>query len=233
VRLGHQRFPLGFVARHPRALVEAALKCDSRFAHERLDGLRGVEIGGAAPQGFGLDTINVDRADSDFYRREQEEVVGWAMPVDVRADGDALPFADDAHDFVLASHVIEHMPDPIAALDEWCRVAARYVFLVVPHRDRTFDRGRPLTPVQELVDRHVRGFRSDEDRHWSVWTCESFLELCAHVGVPVLEFQDPDDVGRNGFAVLLDASGATAPPGPRTRRPTPPRWRRPIILGAG
>ena len=35
------------------------------------------------------------------------------------------------------------------------------------------------------------------------------------------------------FAVLQDASGATAPPGPRTRRPTPPRWRRPIILGAG
>src|SRR4051794_4953128 len=97
-RIGHQRYPLGFVARHPRALLEAALKRDSRFAHERLDGLRGVEIGAAAPQSFGLNTINVDRPGSDFYRDEQERACGWAAPVDVEAHGDALPFADDAFD---------------------------------------------------------------------------------------------------------------------------------------
>ena len=229
--LGHQRYPLSFALRHPRALLEAATKRDSRFAHERLDGLRGVEIGAAAPQNFRLDTINVDREDSAFYREAQARVTGWAVPVDVVAPGHQLPFDDDAFEFVLASHVIEHIPDPISALHEWVRVASRYVFLIVPHRDRTFDRDRPLTPLADLVTRHEEQFESGEDRHWSVWNCETFLELCAHLELAVLEYQDPDDMGRNGFAVLIDASGRTAAPGPRLRRATPARWRRPIVWG--
>jgi SAM-dependent methyltransferase len=158
--------------------------------------------------------------------------VGWAAPVDVVAEGDRLPFGEDEFDFLLASHVIEHMPDPIKALREWVRVASTYVFLVVPHRERTFDRDRPLTRLSELVERHEQGFESSEDQHWSVWSCETFLELCGHVGLPVLEYQDPDDIGRNGFAVLLDSSGSVEPPGPLVRRPALPSWRRPIILGS-
>jgi SAM-dependent methyltransferase len=181
---------------------------DSALAHRWLDGLKGVEIGGAAHNAFHLDTLNVDRTrDMDtVYKREELECAGVAMAVDVVAEGDDLPFPDEAFDFVLASHVLEHLPDPIRALQEWRRVARRYVFVVLPHRDRTFDRDRPVTPVDELLRRHDRGLRSDEDRHWTVWTCESFLELCERLGLEVLEHQDPDDKQGNGFAVVLDAS---------------------------
>jgi SAM-dependent methyltransferase len=181
---------------------------DSALAHRWLDGLKGVEIGGAAHNAFHLDTLNVDRTrDMDtVYKREELECAGVAMVVDVVAEGDDLPFPDEAFDFVLASHVLEHLPDPIRALQEWRRVARRYVFVVLPHRDRTFDRDRQVTPVDELLRRHQQGLRSDEDRHWTVWTCESFLELCDRLGVEVLEHQDPDDKQGNGFAVVLDAS---------------------------
>jgi hypothetical protein len=84
------------------------------------------------------------------------------------------------------------------------------VFLVLPHRDRTFDRDRPLTPAAELLERHRTGFDSDEDRHWSVWTCESFLELCAAAELPVLDSRDPDDKTGNGFMVVLDAAARGA-----------------------
>jgi len=182
---------------------------DSALAHRWLDGLKGVEIGGAAHNAFHLDTLNVDRTrDMDtVYKREELECAGVAMAVDVVAEGDDLPFPDEAFDFVLASHVLEHLPDPILALQEWRRVARRYVFVVLPHRDRTFDRDRPVTPVDELLRRHEHGLRSDEDRHWTVWTCETFLELCERLGVEVLEHQDPDDKQGNGFAVVLDARG--------------------------
>jgi hypothetical protein len=33
---------------------------ESDIAHQYLDGLKGIEIGGAAHNPFGLDTINVD-----------------------------------------------------------------------------------------------------------------------------------------------------------------------------
>jgi hypothetical protein len=78
--------------------------------------------------------------------------------------------------------------------------------VVVPHRDRTFDRDRPPTPVHELLERHAAGFTSSEDRHWSVWTAESFVELCEKVGLAVVEVQDPDDKQGNGFAVVIRVS---------------------------
>jgi SAM-dependent methyltransferase len=203
--LGH---PLRFALRHPRRVLNNRRTAhDSALAHRWLDGLKGVEIGGAAHNDFHLDTLNVDRypGTDTVFKREELRVCGRAMAVDVVASGDELPFADDAFDFVLASHVIEHFCDPIRALEEWRRVARRYVFLVVPHRDRTFDRDRPLTPLSELIERHENGLRSVEDRHWSVWTLETFEELCNHLKLTVLDRLDPDDKTGNGFMVALAA----------------------------
>lgn len=48
-----------------------------------------------------------------------------------RADALALPYADKEFGALLASHVLEHLDDPLAALAEWERVADE-VFVVVP-----------------------------------------------------------------------------------------------------
>lgn len=206
-----KRYPARFVLRHPaRVAVDLLRRKDSKMAHRWLDGLSGVEIGGASFTNFNLDTINVDRDDTGFYRRGQEEQVGWHIPIDLHASGDALPLADDSYDFVLASHVLEHMPNPILALREWRRVARRYVFLIVPHRDRTFDRDRPPTPAEELLERDRSGFTTDEDRHWNVWTTQSFLALCQRLELPVLAHEDVDDMRGDGFAVVIDARTAVS-----------------------
>ncbi len=47
---------------------------------------------------------------------------------------------------------------------------------------------------------------SEEDKHWSVWTCESFIELCRQIGLEVVDSLDPDDKVGNGFAIVIDAS---------------------------
>lgn len=180
----------------------------SQFVMSYLGGLKGVEIGAASHNSFYLDAINVDRyaGDETKYKRLERKLSWRTAKVDVVANGDDLPFPADSHDFVFASHVIEHFPDPINALSEWVRVARRYVVVVVPHRDRTEDAGRPLTSVDELVRRRRERFTSQDDVHWSVWTCESFLEMCAATGLRVLDHQDPDDKVGNGFTVVIDAT---------------------------
>ena len=183
----------------------------SKFADRYLGGLRGVEIGGASYNRWFLDTVNVDYSETADTVPMQLEFAGHVMPVDVVAEAWDLPFADDEYDFVLASHVLEHIPDPIAALEEWRRVAARYVFVVLPHRDyQPYDRRHDLTTVEELLERHREGPRSEDWRgHWSRWTSASFRDLCERLGIPVIEVQDPDDKRGNGFAVMLDAEAGT------------------------
>lgn len=191
---------------HSSALL---LRKDSKFVSRYLKGLKGVEIGAAASNNYFLDALNVDRwGELDTpYKKQERKMVFHVARVDVVAPGDDLPFEDDAHDFVFSSHVIEHFPDPIRALVEWHRVARRYIVLVAPHKARTFDADRPLTTVPELLERHRTGFFSEEDRHWSVWTRESFVELCEAIGLRVVDSLDPDDKIGDGFAVVLDAGG--------------------------
>lgn len=180
----------------------------SEFVSGYLAGMQGIEIGASSHNRFYLDAINVDRfgGNDTVYKREERRLAMHTVKVDVVAPGDELPFGDGSYDFVFSSHVIEHFPDPIRALLEWVRVARRYVVVIAPHRNRTFDIENPLTPVAELIERHRQGFTSDVDRHWSVWTCESFLELCDAIGLYVTDRQDPDDKVGNGFTVVIDAS---------------------------
>jgi SAM-dependent methyltransferase len=180
----------------------------SPFVSGYLSGLSGIEIGAASHNRFYLDAINVDRypGDDTAYKDLERRLSRRTAKVDVVAPGDQLPFAEESYDFVFSSHVIEHFPDPIKALHEWVRVARRYVVVIAPHRDRTFDAGRPLSTVEELRERHRAGFGSEEDKHWSVWTCESFLALCQAIGLQAIDHQDPDDKVGNGFTVVIDAA---------------------------
>lgn len=190
-----------------------ALRRDSKFVSSYLKGLRGIEIGASSHNNYRLDAINVDRygATDTIYKQEERRLAMHIARVDVVAPGDELPFEDNSYDFVFSSHVLEHFPDPIRALREWQRVARRYVVCVVPHKERTFDADRPLTTTEELLTRHREAFTSDVDAHWSVWTCETFLELCDTVGLKVVGHCDPDDKVGNGFAVAIDAAVTPAP----------------------
>ncbi len=177
-----------------------------------LTGLKGIEIGAGAHNHL-VDAINIDRSPvpDPIYVEEQTRLAGRAARVDLVALGDDLPFKDRSVDFVVASHVIEHFYDPISALLEWERVARRYVFLIVPHRDRTFDAGRPLTPVDELLGRYGEVTDIFDERHWSVWICETFVELCARIGLNVVETEDPDTRMGNGFSVVIGVDAARPP----------------------
>lgn len=180
---------------------------ESRIAHKYLDGLTGIEIGGSAHNPFGLNTKNVDYTDQvTRFKEEEVENCGEYLPVDIIANGDNLPLKDKEVDFVISSHVIEHFFDPIKAIKEWVRVSKRYVLIIAPHKERTFDRDRPVTPLQELIDRHsgkIPTPETDTHEHYSVWDTPAFIELIEYLKLPIAAYLDVDDKVGNGFCVVI------------------------------
>lgn len=184
---------------------------ESALAHKYLDGLVGLEIGGSAHNQFGLNTRNVDcyPGMDTKYKKSEIELCGKALPVDVVSPGDNLPFNDESYDFVVSSHVIEHFFDPIKAIKEWLRVVkvGGYVYIISPHKERTFDKERLRTTLGILIGRHCGSLKipkgDDPDQHWSVWITQDLLDLCEYMEWKVVDSQDKDDKAGNGFTVVI------------------------------
>lgn len=182
---------------------------ESALAHRLLDGLNGIEIGGSAHNPFGLKTLNIDFTDdlSTGFKQGEIDICGEYQPVDVVAPGDDLPFTDGSFDFVISSHVIEHFYDPVKTIEEWLRVtrSGGFIYMIVPHKERTFDRDRPRTSLAEIIDRHENPNPPliDHHGHYSVWITQDFLDICNYYHWPVIAVQDVDDKVGNGFTVVI------------------------------
>jgi SAM-dependent methyltransferase len=88
--------------------------------------------------------------------------------VELDLDRDGLrAFPDGSFDGVVASHLIEHLANPVAALVEFWRVlrSGGRLVLIVPDRDHTFDAGRAPTPLAHVLDEHRRGVTEVDDAH--------------------------------------------------------------------
>ena len=172
----------------------------------------GIEIGAAAHNPFGLKTLNVDITDEGEGQLEQMRMCGQVARVDIVAPGDDLPLPDGSQDFVVSSHVLEHFGDPIGALLEWDRVTrpGGAIYMIVPHKERTFDKDRERTTLAHLIADHEQGTVStDIWEHQHAWVTEDVVELVewmmreTYVNWRIAEVQDVDDKVGNGFAIAL------------------------------
>ena len=200
---------------------------ESRLAHDLLDGLEGIEIGPAAHNPFGLKTRTVglsaesDALDYEYYAQMQREMCGAVAPIDLAADAACLPLEENSVDFVLHSHVWEHLPNPLRALEEWVRVVrpGGYIFAIVPKRDADpLDRDRPLTPLAEW-EHHYGKKSTYEDRiaemqgparsHYTVFSPELLRSIEAWFNrthslshLEAVAFQETDDKVGNGHGIV-------------------------------
>jgi SAM-dependent methyltransferase len=127
---------------------------------QKLAGV-GLEIGALhspIPQHAGMRTLFVDRHTVDELRAEyaalDPTLLNTLVAPDIIDDGATLATVPDGtYDYVIAAHVIEHLSNPIAALENWCRVLkpGGLIYLIVPDKRGTFDRRRVRTTLEHLI----------------------------------------------------------------------------------
>ena len=141
--------------------------------------MRGLEIGPlTAPRIHKNegDVLYVDHTDAAGLRRkyaanpvmqgsldqilEIDYIVGNTLGIH-EVVADRAPF-----DYVMASHLIEHIPDPVAWLFDIAKVLRPrgILSLIIPDKRFTFDINRRTTEISDLVDAYLRGLRKPSFR---------------------------------------------------------------------
>lgn len=113
----------------------------------------GLEIG---PGDFPYVKKNVTYIDKfpEYYNLNMSNKV-------IKADADNIPFDDYYFNFLISAHCLEHCPDVIKTLKEWVRVVKKggFIILILPHCNRTFDRGREITSLEH----HISDYKNQVD----------------------------------------------------------------------
>ncbi len=149
-----------------------------RFVAEQYCAGEGLEIGALHrpfPVPAGARMRFADSFDTEtLVRLWSPEVDGQTVvPVDLVTDATTLAGVEDrSFDFVIASHVVEHLEDPIRSVINLLRVVrpGGIVLILLPDRRHTFDANRPATPIAHIVRDYCAGPAWSERAHFEEWT---------------------------------------------------------------
>ncbi|MCC5651790.1 methyltransferase domain-containing protein [Nostoc sp. XA013] len=140
------------------------------IAASRLSG-NGIEVGAAwspFPIPLNCHVQYVDRLPKDALNnqlRPGEDIYNLIEP-NLITDLETLEgIEDNTLNFIVACHVIEHTKNPIAVLENAYNklCSGGYLVLVVPDKERTFDKNRELTELEHLI-LDYQNPSSDRDR---------------------------------------------------------------------
>jgi SAM-dependent methyltransferase len=157
----------------------------ARLRYRALRGAKGLEIGGPSSNfrdgvlpvypfigeldgcNFAAETIWEGRLEEGrTFRYHPEREAGAQHICDAT---DLSRIAGGTYDFVLSSHALEHIANPVKALKEWLRVLkdGGRLLLMLPHRDGdgVNEQLRPLTSLEHLAQDYERGVTERDDTH--------------------------------------------------------------------
>jgi SAM-dependent methyltransferase len=186
----------------------------------------GIELGAAAHNPFGLDgAINIAPCDdSQIYYEAQIAMCGAYAEIDICAEAHKLPIESGSQDYLISSHVVEHLPNPIESFLEWNRVLkpGGIVLMIVPLPGaHPPDAGRPIVTVNELRLGYEAGYGVDNfpDKsvpmrgHYYVYTLTRMMEIISWANKAmglnweILFTEKRDSKVGNGFCVIARYGG--------------------------
>jgi len=80
---------------------------------------------------------------------------------------DLLGIADNTYDFLLSSHSLEHIANPMKAVKEWLRVlkSGSQILIIVPNKEYCFDHRRQNTTFEHVLDDYYKNIGEDDLTH--------------------------------------------------------------------
>jgi SAM-dependent methyltransferase len=114
---------------------------------------------------FALETIwEARRSEGQTFSYHPQKSNGFNF---IREATDLHGIKDDAYDFVLSSHNLEHIANPVRALKEWIRVVkpSGAIIVILPNYRHTFDHRRQPTPVEHMMKDYESGTSEDDLIH--------------------------------------------------------------------
>jgi SAM-dependent methyltransferase len=74
---------------------------------------------------------------------------------------------DRIFDYVIAAHVLEHIPDPISFLQDLCKLLREVgvILLAIPDKRHTFDAPRVVTPIEHILNDYYQKARDQSIEH--------------------------------------------------------------------
>ena len=111
---------------------------------------------------FSIETIwEGRRPEGQIYGYHPQRANGFNF---VREATNLRGIADSQYDFVLSSHNLEHIANPVKALKEWIRVVKPdgAIVILLPDYRRTFDHRRKPTTIEHMLEDYELG-RDERD----------------------------------------------------------------------
>lgn len=82
-------------------------------------------------------------------------VEGQTTDKTIGFDAENLPFADISFDYVICFQCLEHLPNPIKALNGFGRIAKKKVFITIPYVEKTFIQSIKECKIKDKEWKHV------------------------------------------------------------------------------
>jgi len=138
---------------------------------------KGMEIGALTtpckvPEGTEVTYVDSKPTEElgKYYSRETHGQT--VVNVDLVTDAQTLAGIESgSQDFVIANQVLEHLENPLLAIENMLRVVKRsgIVFLSLPEKRHTFDAGRPTTPYEHILEDYRQGPEKNCEAHYREW----------------------------------------------------------------
>ena len=137
---------------------------------------------------------------------------GEYIEPDMFGTAESIPFENNSLDYILSSHVIEHVPNPIKAFMEWNRVLKDQgiIFMIFPKRDSDpQDSNRPISEIIDF-DKQYNNPKPLNDHECHIWifTLSSMMSLINHcnknynLGWEIIDSEETDSKVGNGHTIV-------------------------------